>query len=560
MNTSKITQLILENGSIPQSVSEILLDEAVINKYKTLKNYLTEKSVQYDDVQLQQLRKTVEDDIYKQVFYVAHLLYYAMEQNNEWGQGGEQQVKVSFCRNLLHIPASENISHEQAQTFLTTVQETIETLGINALSAEEAKHRFNNFSITLFGVEFVIKPGTRITQILRFLGSRLRLMSRNYWLRFAYILADSKSVRLGEYDIHFFIKERIRTPNAAMANAATAISPTIYIREEALETIFYQKWVQVFEEAETVVYSDAYGSISYAIKRKALGLMGIIKKEDIAHKKEGFIKDIRENIVYHEIGHGVIEDHLCSVENVAIGEAVTRFFDIPGLEAMLEFLADFCPSVQDGTLFGPMHNIVQLSKTDPVRATRLFYIYFSDVWFYDTQDEYMYRYSDFICLIFLRYIKADQSIDFHKLEHDIQFHQHRAQNNTMFEKVLGLLWEETDHIRQMVKKAKFVIDRECDFKYLQGMWLYECQKVVPGITLQSPGFLSTFWRNMCSFIENHCADAPKIKAFLNKQDKQFVAKMMILSAGRKTAEEYNFDCRRYIVDRLTQLGLTHHSF
>ena len=46
----------------------------------------------------------------------------------------------------------------------------------------------------------------------------------------------------------------------------------------------------------------------------------------------------------------------------------------------------------------------------------MYLMYLSDVWFYNTEDTYMYTYSDLMVLILIRYLMPNNDIDFDKLE------------------------------------------------------------------------------------------------------------------------------------------------
>ena len=58
-----------------------------------------------------------------------------------------------------------------------------------------------------------------------------------------------------------------------------------------------------------------------------------------------------------------------------------------------------------------IQNMIAIYKTDKNRAESMFYMYLSDVWFYDTPDTYMYLYSDLMVLILVRYIRKNQTIN-----------------------------------------------------------------------------------------------------------------------------------------------------
>jgi len=47
----------------------------------------------------------------------------------------------------------------------------------------------------------------------------------------------------------------------------------------------------------------------------------------------------------------------------------------------------------------------------------------------------------------------------------------------------------------------------------------------------------------------------KIHKFIESQERKVLKKIMASSAGKATAEKYDFDHRKYICDRMIELGL-----
>lgn len=89
-----------------------------------------------------------------------------------------------------------------------------------------------------------------------------------------------------------------------------------------------------------------------------------------------------------------------------------------GVTALLEFLADFAPA--HAGIKGPLQNMVDVAQSDPERAEKMFWMYVSDTWFFDTDDRYMFLYSDLMALCFITVVKPDHSIDWELLQSLIQ--------------------------------------------------------------------------------------------------------------------------------------------
>lgn len=546
-----------------KQVQSTIFDATVTNQYDTLKQYLEAESFSYTPAELKKFIRFVEQQLYDQVYYLAYLMYHIMENSNDWGEAGEQQIKIAFCRNILKIPIEKPLTDEDATAFFEKIESVKQNLGIAEMSLSAATHAFNNHTLTLFQTQFRFKQGEAISKLLRFIGSKLALHYKAHNMGFAYILGESTHEQKAEFDVIYLKREIIRTPNYILANAAIAKGSLIFIREESLETVFYQKWMAMFEptfEHQFRTQSDDFWNLSAAIKQHALALYGVTAKEDLLAKKDIFMADLRETIVHHELGHGILKNYILPIENICVGEGTHRSMKFPIYEAVLEFLTDFTPEVDTG-IWGPLWNMVKISKTDKNRAERMFYMYFSDVWFYDTEDDYMFTYSDFMSLALLKYIGPRFHVDFHKLEKDMIYHHvefgTKKVTPSLIERLYELFWLDTDALKTIVKEAKFNLTAERDFNYVKKLCLEETRKFSPHILATDPAFLSPFWINIFAYIQRFSAVTwEKVQSHLKNQEKVVMAKMMVMSAGRKRAEEFSFEQRRYIPSKMKELGFS----
>jgi hypothetical protein len=563
MPKKKLLHLFVDQ-KIPQEVGELLLDTSLYGRHRTLRHHLDDQKIPYDAKEYAALVAFIEKSLYDQIFYIAHLQYHLMQANNDWSEVGEQQIKLAFSRCLLDIPPEEPLDYSHASEFESKVEENIVNLGIKSLSVAAAKNQYEHTYLKLLGQEFKANPGLKISEILSFLGSKYRVQSRPFWKGFSYILGEMLTKTKAEYTIHFITKEWIRTPSYVMANAALVAEHTVYMREESLRAVFVQKWVQAAEfnwMYQHQVNTNLYWNISHAIKKITMDLYEAGNVDQLNDLKKTFVGDMRETIMYHEIGHGITKDYIFPYEFVAIAQGLDRYHKLPAYEALIEFLSDFSPTTHG--LIGPYWNMLTVAKTNPLRAERLFYMYLSDVFFYDTEDQYMYTYSDFMCLMCLRYIKPDKHIDFAKMEKDLSYMPGENGNiqigkfpkASLFQRLGELFWTDCDVIKQKVKGLSFTLSGERDFNYIKGLWLQETRKFFKHATDKDPAFLSSFWVNIFSYIDHFSKEAaPGMKAFLEKQDKTVAAKLMVAMCGRKVAEDYKFDARAYIMDRFKELG------
>ncbi|MFA5878824.1 MAG: hypothetical protein WC860_01470 [Candidatus Margulisiibacteriota bacterium] len=546
------------NNQLTKELEEILFDSAINNRYPTLKNYLIIKKISYEESDLKQILFLIEKSIFKQVYYYAHLIYYIMEKSSNWGEAGEQQIKLSFCRSLLNKEPDIALAQEDAIEFLDKVEENIEKLEISKLSLDQAKNEFKNSKFIIFNHTFTSYKANEINRILRFLGSDKFLQCGFYGDEKEFIFGKGILEHKLGYDIIFLEKELARTPNNIIAMAAIIGNREIFIRKESLKTIFVQKWMEIFnydEDEQFDIKTSVYRNISEGIKQKTLSLYGVKEKNDLEKIANEFVSDMGETILYHELGHGITQHDILPLENAAIGEA-TKIIGENIYTSMLEFLADFAPPFEG--IIGPIHNMIQISKKDRARAERMYFMYLSDTWFFDTTDEYMYIYSDLMALILLKYIDVNQQVNFLQLEHDISFEKDRTQKEklSMFERILELFVWDTQEIKAIAEKAVFnITDNKYDYKKIRGLMLEEFKRNDGFVKTDTYEFLVPFWTNMLGYVIKLSDAADKLKDYIRDQQKVTLMKMLILSCGKKKAESLNYDHRKYIIEQFRELNL-----
>jgi len=558
--TKKPFHLITSNKTPTQAVIDLLSDKAILSKYPSLKVYLDQHKFKYNAADIRILQKQAEAQITDQVTYLAHLAYHAYTLSGDWGEAGEQQVKIAFCRNLLNVPPKQELDHTHAAQFMTKVSEEAARLQISALNLDSIKKMIKAFKFKIFGIEFWSFHTAEVTQALTFLGSHMVLQGKMENWDPGYIFAKATKTTKPGYTISHLNQELIRTPNRIMALAAIARARNIFIRTESFQTIFAQKWLHSFHYDATEkerVNTDIHWNIAEGIKQKVFSLYGVTQLVDLEKIETEFIGDMEETILFHELGHGIVKHNLLPFENLAIGEGTTLFGETI-FSILLEFLADFAP--ERDTIHGAIPNMIAVAKTNKLRAEKLFYIYLSDVWFYNTEDTYMYPYSDMMALILLKYIQSDGHIDFSQMAADIAYPEKDAEVNSIYARLRTLYIADTNRLLALVRAAKFNIlkDKDYDFKKVRALSIDQFKKHSKNLDTDAYDFLSPYWKNMLGYLKAFSKDFPKLEHFLAQQEKTVLKKVMILACGRKVAENYHFDHRKYIMDQMKHLGIIAH--
>lgn len=507
-------------NKISKELSDIFLDKSIVSRYKTIAAYLNSEGVSYSKKEYSKFIKFLEDNIYKQLKFAAHLLYHIYEVSGKWGEFGEQQVKIAFCRGLLDIAPEDEVSSEHATQFLSLVQDNLDALGISSLSYDEAKTKYHKIFVECLGKIYYPKDIYRINKRLRFCGSECLVTSGAVGGWVGFIMGVGVTEFRAEYEISTIEKELISTPNYIMSIAACTGKRDIFIRQVSLRTIFSQKWLALFSEdsgSQDKLMSDIYCNISRGIKDKVLTLYGVGSRAELLKIGKSFVDDLSETIWWHEIGHGVTSDYVLSPEAVGISLG-SKHFGENILSSLDEILADFAPS--RSKLRGPMKNLVLISKSDYKRAERMFYMYFSDVWFFDTDDDYMYIYSDLMALILLRYVKDDLSIDFQKLDTDLTFKEtgDSEGKTSLFENVFDLYVWITEGFVKIAKNAKYELSGEKkSYGYIKSLRKKMDRKEI-GVDFNGIDYFTTYWARIFNYMDQISDSKEKIHKFIESQE------------------------------------------
>ena len=459
-------------------------------------------------------------------------------------------------QNAVKKQPNESLLYEDEAQFQTQLEEGYEKYQLTALSAEQLLKEYEFFKIDLFG--YTIDPSklNMLNNFLTFFNSKKLFIAIAYGLEKLYIYAEGSFRLIGNHRIFDIKQELFRTPNVIVSLAAFSGNRDVYVRQDALLTIFYQKWMPYFKHNYIEMEGADANRISEGIKQQTLLAFEATDEVSLEAKKKDFIKDMRETITYHELGHVVVQYDILKQRTATISEG-TKVLGETIVMALVEILADFAPKVYD--LMGPMQNMVTIAKTDLKRATRMFYMYASDIWFFDTQDTYMYLYSDLMALILLRYIKDDQTIHFKKIEHDMLFckQEDTKKETCLFGFLLTQLERICTNIRQRLESTVYHLSNQ-DFEYYyiqQGLY---SQMTKPGERLEKKSYVvqERYWNLLMTLFKMQPKPYKELMDEIDREETMILKKLFIIIAGKETAEAYNFNHRNYIFETLIKLGFT----
>ncbi len=526
-------------------------------KYQSMSRYFASQKIEYPQKQLATLRELVETNFTEQLLTLSCLYYQVIILSNEWGNAGESQVKTAFGRCLLKLPVSETWTYDHQRQFDDLFGDYLKRYQFSDKPLDYLQTLFKSYEIDIFGEKIKYHDFVRVNELLQWIGSSYVYFAGQAGGRKSFFYGEGKRHKIGDYLILILEKEIARHPTVIMQLAAVTGNKTTLMRIEALESIVHQKWLPVAENNymyRSMISSDIAWNISMAIKQHTLELFGITSASQLMASSATFIADMRDTVLHHELGHCVMEDMILTPEQVAQGKG-TEVVKETIYASLLEFFADFAP--KRGKMWGAMQNMCQIAEKDFNRATRMFYMYLSDVWFYDTPDEYMYLYSDLMLLVLTRYICSDRSIDFDLMKSDLVIDPKRADRDqlTPLERLYEIYIWDVMEIKKIIESAEYDLSTLCKYPKLKQVVMGVYKSNNPYLEEESSVFLNSYWMNMVNYVIKISDSKDKMVTYLNEQEEKTIKKVMILSCGRKKAEAYNFDHRTYIFDKMIELGI-----
>ena len=261
-----------------------------------------------------------------------------------------------------------------------------------------------------------------------------------------------------------------------------------------------------------------------------------------------------ETILYREIGHGIIQHEILSPEDSALGEA-TRIFGENIYTAFHEILAEIAPRHKH--LRGALLNMAMIAKKDYSRAERMYYMYLSDTWFFDTQDEYMYLYSELMAVVLLKFLDSSGRVRFDRLEKEFEWK--RKKSKSLLDKIVQWFSEDLHYLQSICKSADYIIEGERrNFKWVKKEIEREIRENEPKhkkIVRNSQDFWAPFWNQVFSYLKKYSQSGDEVQKFLDSQQHKILKKVMISYVGRVQSAEVNYDGKAWVVKKLKELEI-----
>jgi len=399
-------------------VEECVADYSLWERVGGIEAVFSERGVQDFDEGLKALREDIKASLLAQLRELAYLIYRHMDVSGDWTDAGRDCCEQAFGRCELQLGPRGPWGYTERSKLQQYTADKMRELGVDTLTLSELKEKVEHFKVNCLGLSFLIHDFMFLNRFLAFIGIPWILQGGVYGPYYEFILGEGTFEVKGDYRVFVLRHEVLRSPTTIMQMAAVIGEREIFVRDEAMVSVFDLKWASFLPYAFDTTF-QFYGSeqrISAYIRQQVFCAYGIKNKVDLEAQADQFIFDLKETVLNHELGHGIIQYHQLAQDIAPIAET-TKMLGESIITALLEVLADFAPRLRD--VKGPLQNMVDISKTDEARATRMFWMYLSDVWFFDTPDEYMYVYSEILTWVMGSVIGKDRRIEFSRLDQAI---------------------------------------------------------------------------------------------------------------------------------------------
>jgi hypothetical protein len=491
------------------------------------------------------IREFAKEYVYRQLKEFALIICLAMEKRADYSPWDEERTYISFCRNILNVPTGRSVFDTDFCHLRLILEKCDERNGNK--TGEEYLDYCKKFSLEIFGRKYA--DHYKLNDLFEILkdDSFLWITTTNYYsLRFVF-----GQLQKNEFEgnkIMVIRKEYIRSPQMVLTIAAEVYQDTNIIRRESMAVIFYNKWLNYFSQA---IFERRYAllhinsSIREGLKKFAMNYYGVSNKLELNAVKDVFLSSMVDGIVFHEAGHHYSNAHMerlhFDFSYVFHGEHGNTG------NTLNEMLADW--ATQEGHRKGAFTRFLERGRINPRQTTGDIYVYLSDNWFLDEEDEeFMGLLSEITLGTTLYIIRPDSTIDFDLLERE----KDRIYAFFM-QKYINLI----NSLLAVIRDSTYDFGlKKLDFSQLE-LKVEEMHKDTSNAkTLEELRHESFYWKNIIGFLEEYSAEEgwiqyQKILAYEASLLKQEILEM--ITNGH--AEKYNYSLRNYIVKRCREIGI-----
>jgi hypothetical protein len=507
-------------------------------------------AARYTDKEMQEQEKLHVRECLKEVLFralkeLALIMYLAMDKCGDFGLFGKKRISISFFRKVLDIPNDRYVTWYDDIRFRQILDECDKRNGRK--SGDDYLEYCKNFSMEIFGKQYQATELDEVNELFELLDADYYLWlttTRHCVIRFVFGLLEKREIEGNK--IWIMQKEFIRSPQLILNIAAEVYKDSSIIRWDACEVIFFNKWQEFFNQSvieNKHALRHIYSSIREGFKKFTLFYSGATNTQEIIKIKDAFILDkLIDGICYHEWGHHISHKDMESVYY----DFHWIFTESDNLGHVLaEVLADWAP--QRGQKKGAFSRFVELSETDIKQATANVYMYMSDNWFVEEDEELQSLASDVLVSLALSYINPDSTVNFDRLAREINqiYTFFLERHKHLIDKLLAVI--RNSYYDFGIKKQDYADLEQRIFEMYQNT-----RNAKPLEELRHADF---FWGNVVGFLEKFSTDGweqyQKVLAEEAYSLKLTLLEMITNGNGRK----YNHSLRTYITERSKEIGI-----
>ena len=544
---SKLTEDELKNlhSQLTAKYGKALLDDSRSLEERALIKLVAKRvSIDKQEQELESVREFVKEYLFRALKELALLMYLAMDKRKDFGVMGEQRVSISFCRNILNIPNNREVTQFDADRFRRVLDECDKRNGNRSGDAYLAY--IKSYSLEIFEKKYPVTDFTYVNILLELLDADYYFFNTHnhpYGVRFVFGQVEKREIEQNK--AYIMLKEYIRSPQFVLSVAAEVFKDATMIRQEACEVIFFNKWQKFYDQSKAErkrALHHTNSSIREGIKSSALKFYDASDTQNVLRVKETFIQEMIDGIIWHEMGHHVSYAdmdpvHLAFYYNFPEGEGVGT--------AITEALADWAPA--RGQRKGAFTRFAEIAQTNVQRATRDLYVYMSDNWFVDEEEEFMSLMSNVLVGLAIYFINPDGSVDFMRLakEKDQIYAFLQKRYKTLVEKLL-----------EIVRHSNYEVGiHKLDYNALEKEIYKMYQKSRNAKPLEELRRFSFFWINVVGYLQKFSKDGWKQYQDALAEEALQLEQMILKVITKGNEEKYKNSLREYIVERAKEINV-----
>jgi hypothetical protein len=492
------------------------------------------------EAELRSVQECAKEVLYRQLRNLSLAMYLSMEKNNNWESMGEQRVSISFCRNILNIPNDREATQFDADRFRRILDAYDTSLGKK--SGDEMARYCKEKTVSFFGKDFYWFSELR--EFIKLFDADYYFYSRSGSYGAEFIFGKTVWTQIDDTPVYTFLNEYIRSPGKNCLSIAGRAPSPMQIRRVALEVICFNKWQGLFRttKAECRRYSRHPNSaIREELKRKAMAWYGITGPDDFLKYKDQWVDLMADGVIWHEFGHQISQSDMNPVRR-AFYHANSQDENVSC--ALGELLAEWAP-VRGGKK-GAIARFLETAGSDIKTAASNFYMFFSDNWYVDEEEEFLALRSNTYLGLGLYFIEPDGSVNFERMARE---HGHIYKFLLdIFHRIMETFFDFLLHtdLRKDGQRISYDDAEEGILKHRQ--------EKNPDLGADKMKEDISYWEGILDYLKASEKGWKQFQALMDEQAALLEHEVLVLVTGGNIMK-YENSLRRYIVDRCREIGM-----